>query len=163
MRRDEVRIAEPCSQDWAGMTGDARRRHCAACDRHVHDLSAMTEGEARRLVRRSPEICVRYTCRADGALVHAERRGGRARIPRALLAAGAALVATPALAGTAVVDDRPVWALVRDRVLEWLAPAPVAATVAPPVEQVVMGEAAPPPPAEVEVLGRVRAAPPPTE
>jgi hypothetical protein len=163
MHRDEVRIAAPCHQDWGAMTGDARRRHCAACDKHVHDLSAMTEDDAWRLLRRSPAVCVRYTCRADGTVVHAERRGGRARIPRALLAVGAALASAPALAGTAVEGDRSPWALLRDRVFEWLAPAPagppVAPPVAPPVERVVMGEFAPPPPPPVDAP----AAPPAAE
>lgn len=148
MHQDEVRIAEPCSREWGAMVGDAQRRHCAACDKHVHDLSAMTERDARRLLRRTSAVCVRYTCRADGTVVHAERRGGRARIPRALLAVGAALASAPALAGTAVDSDRSVWSLLRDRVLEWIAPAPAAESppAPPPDPVVVMGEFAPPPP-----------------
>jgi hypothetical protein len=66
-------------------------QRCAACERHVHDLSAMTERSARRLLRRSPDVCVRYTCRTDGTVVHTERRLGRTLVPRALAVVGAAL------------------------------------------------------------------------
>ena len=39
---DRVRVASPCDADWNEMTGDAHRRHCAQCDLHVYDLSALT-------------------------------------------------------------------------------------------------------------------------
>lgn len=45
-----LRVQTPCTEDWARMSGDARRRYCAGCGLHVHNLSAMTRGEAERLV-----------------------------------------------------------------------------------------------------------------
>ena len=167
MRVNDVRIAEPCGQDWGAMQGDARRRHCLACDRHVHDLSAMDERAARRLLRRSPNVCVRYVCRADGTVVHAERRLGRTLLPRALALLGAAAVATPAFAGVAVTAERSTWELIRDRVAEWLAPAPEAVeTKMGEVRPTEPPSVVPEPPGEPRevVMGRVAPQrPPPTE
>ena len=51
MQRDPMRIAEPCSQSWDEMEGDAERRFCRHCDKHVHDLSALTERSAQRFMK----------------------------------------------------------------------------------------------------------------
>lgn len=49
------------------MRGDDRVRFCAHCQRHVHDLSAMTEDEATRLIcDQAGELCVRYSRDAKG-------------------------------------------------------------------------------------------------
>lgn len=109
MKSSDVPIPEPCGEDWAGMTGDERRRFCARCDQHVHDLSAMTETEARAVVA-TPEVCVRYTVDPDD---HIRFRSRRRFLARALLAAGAA-VSLPAAASVQHTSGEPGlvrWAL----------------------------------------------------
>jgi hypothetical protein len=49
------------------MTGDARVRYCAGCQKHVYDLSAMTQSEAERLVcDAAGQLCVRFSRAPDG-------------------------------------------------------------------------------------------------
>ena len=50
MPLEVIRVDEPCKADWDAMTGDAARRFCAGCQKHVHNLSAMPREEAERLV-----------------------------------------------------------------------------------------------------------------
>ena len=165
MHRDELRIESPCHEDWSAMTGDTRRRHCDACDTHVHDLSAMTEREARRLLARSPTACIRYRARPDGSVRHAPTR----RLPRQRAVAAARLSAAPALGssapaptpgpepdGPSIVD----WARQRVRAALGLAAEEPAAAPISPAPEPEPDPPAPPPPQEPIVLGR--RAPPPT-
>jgi hypothetical protein len=164
MRREDLPIANPCHQDWSAMSGDAQRRHCSACNKHVHDLSAMTEGHARRLLRRSPGVCVRYTCKSDGTVVHREHRAGATQLPRFLALVGAAVVAAPAWAGPSPVttpsNEPTLLEVFRERIASFfgLAAEPVVMgempmLVEPPV--VMMGAPPPPPVVEPVILGKV--------
>jgi hypothetical protein len=64
----QIRVAGPCSQPWQEMTGDDRARFCTHCDRHVHNLSAMTQDEAQRLICESAgRLCIAYVPNADGS------------------------------------------------------------------------------------------------
>jgi hypothetical protein len=63
MKRTELPIVSPCGADWQGMKPqDIARRFCGACNKHVHDLSQMTQVEARRLLAApaTEGLCVRY-------------------------------------------------------------------------------------------------------
>lgn len=60
MQRSEAPIQSPCSEDWNAMEGNDQRRFCGQCAKHVHNLSAMTEGEARAVVA-DRDVCVRYS------------------------------------------------------------------------------------------------------
>lgn len=73
-------------------TSDASR-HCAQCDRPVHDLSARTREEAARLLASGDDLCVRYLHDADGRVLH---RGKRAL---AILALAATPLLTEACGG----------------------------------------------------------------
>jgi hypothetical protein len=80
------------------MDGDAQRRFCGSCSKHVHDLSAMTEERAQEILE-IPNVCVRFQTDASGRILHAPRPARAARV----LAVGAALLgASPALAAPAV-------------------------------------------------------------
>ena len=68
MKASDIRIPEPCSEDWQGMTPAQRGRFCAACQKHVHDLSAMTEREANALLGSGQDICVSYLSDSSGAV-----------------------------------------------------------------------------------------------
>ena len=64
---------------------------CRLCDREVHDLTAMTDGERKAFLGAcAGEVCVRYSIPSRAAL--------------AALAAGAAMLATPAMAQEAPAD-----------------------------------------------------------
>ena len=72
MKRDDIRIPEPCHASWDEMRqeeGD-HRRFCDHCTKHVHDLSALTERQARALLdssfRDGVSICVSYACGPGG-------------------------------------------------------------------------------------------------
>ena len=79
-------IARPCNERFDAMTGDDARRFCTSCDKHVHDLSARTEDEARELLRRNQgkRICVRF----------AKNPNGTVRFRAAAMAAAAAISVT---------------------------------------------------------------------
>jgi hypothetical protein len=99
VRLESLRVARPCQEDWALMTGEARVRHCARCDKDVFDLSAMTRGEAEALLaRHGTRPCVRFFQRADGTVKTADCPTSRRR--RWLVAASASgtLAATVAAA-----------------------------------------------------------------
>ncbi|MBA4018527.1 MAG: hypothetical protein C0483_15270 [Pirellula sp.] len=56
----DVRIAGPCEIAWDAMTGTDRERHCASCNKKVHNLIEHTTDEAYRLVMEpDSHICIR--------------------------------------------------------------------------------------------------------
>ncbi len=66
---DVIGVAEPCHEDWSGMTGDAQKKFCDSCAKHVHNLSEMTREEAERFVTANPTgVCIRF---------HRDARTGR--------------------------------------------------------------------------------------
>jgi len=99
---DNIRVATPCSADWAKMAGDERVRACGDCQKNVYNLSDMTRDEAQALIiEKEGKLCVRYFQRADGTIllkdcVIGARRKRRRRLfavgAAALLAGGAGLV-----------------------------------------------------------------------
>lgn len=56
----EFRIKEPCPMNWEDMNGDDKKRFCSQCSLHVHNLSAMNDGEIDRLRKKSGGLCVGY-------------------------------------------------------------------------------------------------------
>ena len=98
MNETEAPIRTPCSADWESMEGDEERRFCTTCNKHVHDLSAMTEDQARAVVARDG-VCVRYRCDPDtGDLQHRRPRTFAVRLATAaVLTAGVALPAVAAI------------------------------------------------------------------
>jgi len=90
---DSISIASPCSADWNQMEGDARRRFCASCKLHVHDLSGMTAAEATALLRTAGQgrVCVRLFRRADGTVLTRDCPVGLGQKLRAAWARAAAL------------------------------------------------------------------------
>ena len=69
-------IPEPCDQPWDAMAGTARMRHCAVCDRDVHNLAAMPAAEIAHLLNRpGPLPCIRVSRDEGGALLTTEPAG----------------------------------------------------------------------------------------
>lgn len=70
MPLEVLRVGSPCTQDWNAMAGDDRRRFCAGCGLHVHNLSAMPRDEAERLVcEAAGRLCVRFERTFAGQIV----------------------------------------------------------------------------------------------
>lgn len=56
------------------MRPEGAQRFCDRCDKHVHDLSALTESEAQAVLakRDGARVCVRYLVDVEGAVVFRE-------------------------------------------------------------------------------------------
>lgn len=102
MRLENLRLGFACKERWEDMTGDEHVRACAACDRQVFNLSAMTRDEAEALLAtRGLTPCVRFYRRPDGTVMTSDCPTGTRRRSRSLavVTAGATLAATsPVLA-----------------------------------------------------------------
>lgn len=78
-----LEIASPCSERWESMTGDDRKRFCAKCQLHVHDVRALSEVEVVSLLSNGTgRICGRVFRRADGTVLTKDCPVGVARLRR---------------------------------------------------------------------------------
>ena len=95
----EVAVATPCQEQWSRMSGSARQRYCAACEREVHDFAAMTPREIERIVVSSGgHLCARITRREDGSLLtlpEPQRRRAAGFVFAAPLLAGPVFAQSP--------------------------------------------------------------------
>jgi hypothetical protein len=93
MRPIHLPIAEPCHEDWDAMQPRERGRFCDRCSKDVHDLSSMTEDEARAFLREKAgtRICVNYRHHDDGRIQF--RAPGRVATAAATALAATALAA----------------------------------------------------------------------
>jgi hypothetical protein len=110
MKREDLPIPSPCNADWNTMTAAGRKRFCADCKKHVHDLSKLTEPEAQALLAAPPSegLCVRYIYNTRGdvmfqvvdtSLVPASNLNrAKAQLRASALAVASALAATSATA-----------------------------------------------------------------
>lgn len=89
---DNIRVATPCSADWAKMTGTERARACGDCKKNVYNISDLTREEAQALiVEKEGKLCVRYFQRHDGTILLKDCSIGIGKKrKRTLIAAGAA-------------------------------------------------------------------------
>lgn len=102
MRDVMVSFPKPCAEPWEDMAPRGCNRHCAACDKMIHDLAALTFDEANRLLEREEEVCVRAQIGPDGVV--ALRRGGTRRL---IAAAGAGLALATAACQTVPETSEP--------------------------------------------------------
>lgn len=117
MRSKDIEIPEPCHADWDTMRPESRGKFCFDCRKKVHDLSAMTQQEAKGFLERTAceDICISYEHDEQGNLVFQAPQPrptplvplSRLRRPRRAAAAvmGAGLAA--ALAACAPHSDGP--------------------------------------------------------
>ncbi|MCB9679727.1 MAG: hypothetical protein H6737_31765 [Alphaproteobacteria bacterium] len=89
----KLTVKNPCQVDWNGMTGCEKRRFCDHCEKHVHDLSALTEEEGRALLA-TPGVCARFKTDAVGNV-----RFRDSMPTAAAMVLAAVFAATPAHAG----------------------------------------------------------------
>ncbi|WAS95670.1 hypothetical protein [Nannocystis punicea] len=66
--RVPIEIDHPCTATPEILSGPPELQHCAICQRDVHNLSMMSEAEARAFIRSRRErgVCVRIDRAADG-------------------------------------------------------------------------------------------------
>ncbi len=102
-----------CDVGWANMTPlPDGTRHCARCERPVHDLTRFTKREAARFRETHPDACVHVVARVDTQeLVF--RPEPRVRLPVAGAVVAAALSVScvqqgPSQSTTAAAVERPV-------------------------------------------------------
>jgi hypothetical protein len=101
----ETPLATPCDVPWDDMTGGDRQRRCAACDRDVWNLSAMTPREAEvRLLNAPHTPCINY--RVDGAGRLVSRVDARAPSLRLGIGAAAFVATTLVAPGHASLGGR---------------------------------------------------------
>lgn len=63
-----VAFPEPCTETWGAMSPRGCDRHCASCDKIVHDLASLSVEEAESLLDNNAEICVRAQITAEGSV-----------------------------------------------------------------------------------------------
>ena len=81
---DRISVAKPCSASWGEMTGDERSRLCAGCERHVYNISALTQKETRDLIasHEGKRLCIRLFKRTDGTVITSDCPRGLAAYRR---------------------------------------------------------------------------------
>lgn len=94
----KVTFPKPCDAPWEAMAPRGCNRHCASCDRIVHDLSALTVDEAEALLESGEEVCVRAEVGPGGVI--ALKPGSRGVARRLVTAAGASLALATAACQT---------------------------------------------------------------
>lgn len=98
---NQVQVASPCTARWEDMTGDDRKRFCQHCQKHVFNLSAMTQSEAETFVRETEgKFCGRFHRRRDGRILTSDcPTGQRLRRNRMARWCGAAFAAAMVFLG----------------------------------------------------------------
>lgn len=99
-----VGFPKPCGEAWEEMASEGCHRHCASCDKVVHDLAALSIDEAEALLDAPEEVCVRAQIATDGTI--ALRDAGRGGRKRMLAAFGAGLALSAAACQTVPPVDR---------------------------------------------------------
>lgn len=106
----KVEFPEPCSENWDAMRPHGCHRHCATCDKVIHDLAALTFEEAEALLEREEEACVRAEI-GPGGVVRL-KPSGRSTGQRMVAAAGASLaLATAACQTVPPAEEAPRYAI----------------------------------------------------
>jgi hypothetical protein len=70
LHRRQLPIASPCERFEGTEASADRAAFCTRCDKHVHDLSRLSEPEVVNLLarHRDREICISYRARTDGTI-----------------------------------------------------------------------------------------------
>ncbi|MBL8910159.1 MAG: hypothetical protein JNM17_05570 [Archangium sp.] len=104
----DIRIASPCTEDWASMSGDERVRHCAKCKLNVFNTREMSEDDVRAMLiakSNGGRVCARVYRRRDGTILTKDCPTGVAAIRRKAVMA-VATAASMLMAGTAYAMGR---------------------------------------------------------
>jgi hypothetical protein len=160
LRRLHLPIQDPCHENWDAMShdGDARR-FCGVCVKQVHDLSALTEPQARAVLADESakgHLCVRYKADRDGNIKFKAETVSASSLWRMTLAAAGMTLAL--LTGcTDTTPDRVLADRCEYEVGPWGFTAERGQGTCPAVEP--EPEVAP----ETEVVGQIMIEPPPPQ
>lgn len=99
-----VRLPSPCSEPWNGMVPVGCNRHCASCDRIIHDLSSLSLDQAEALLASDDEVCVRAQVGQGGVVRLADTGQGTRRM---IAAVGASMALATAACQTVPPEERP--------------------------------------------------------
>jgi len=102
MKDISVQFPKPCDEDWDNMAPRGCNRHCASCDKIIHDLSKLTVEQTDSLLDQHEEVCVRATVTQDGTVLSADTRSGASR--RIVAMVGASMTLATAACQTAVLS-----------------------------------------------------------
>ena len=110
--RPILTLPKPCHVAWDTMHAEdaSPRRYCDTCEKHVHDLSAMTKREAEALLQASDwNICVNYEVNEDGEMLFQPEPPSRLmqQIQGAQKLLAAAALITPLALIQAACDEDP--------------------------------------------------------
>lgn len=104
----ELTISKPCRESWEAMAGGGPDRFCAACNRSVHDLSALTRRQAVDLLRNNAgKVCGRIDHDDRGNQIFAKERAPIERLLQISIL-GASAAASAAAASNCEVKVRAV-------------------------------------------------------
>lgn len=153
----QLRVASPCSAEWADMSGDDRTRFCGDCRKHVYNLSNLSPQAAYDLVQeKEGNLCIRLHLRRDGTVLADDCPLGARRIARrakkvilavaalGLFALGTAL--TPSLINAASPSRSVARTTLARSWSDFLEDLAVWLGLSRPTFTAVMGEIAVPPP-----------------
>jgi hypothetical protein len=105
-RRPKITVRQQgsCEQSWSLMQGSLRTRHCAHCNKMVHNFAAMSSAEIQALAAQSGRsLCARVAREPNGSLITIEPSASPARAAGFVLAASLSLAAAaqapPAVGG----------------------------------------------------------------
>jgi hypothetical protein len=99
----KVAFPSPCSEPWEGMTQLGRNRHCATCDKIIHDLSALRLAEVEDLLESGEQVCVRARVGRDGVVALADTAHRKRRM---VATVGASVALATAACQTTPPEDR---------------------------------------------------------
>ena len=105
----EIDFPQPCSERWEDMAPRGCNRHCASCDRIIHDLAALTFDEAAGLLASEEDACVRAKVGRDGVI--ALQPGGPSAGRRLIAAAGASFALATAACQTVPEETAPRYSI----------------------------------------------------
>jgi hypothetical protein len=106
LRRRQLAVANPCSENWDAMAGGGRQRFCDVCKRSVHDLSVLTRRQAIDLLdSNAGKICGRIDYDQLGNQIFAKERNAFERLIQ-ISVLGASAVASAAAAPSCEVNVR---------------------------------------------------------
>jgi hypothetical protein len=77
---EQIDVPRPCPIGEQELSGDGATRFCPHCQKNVHDLSAMTQADAERLVcQNAGNLCVLFSQTHDGQMVTLDYEPARRR------------------------------------------------------------------------------------
>ncbi|WP_299335534.1 carboxypeptidase-like regulatory domain-containing protein [uncultured Psychroserpens sp.] len=56
----KIKIPEPCHEDWNTMTPNQKGRHCASCQKTVHDFTSKTDESIVKALQSGGNLCGRF-------------------------------------------------------------------------------------------------------